>query len=125
MTTEYDKLYRVAGRLDIKARFNAKGVQARTDAAGGPAPVECTRPLVPSGALRYRLAVAVGELVARHQDRSRQHAFKRMGQVPVDQPTLVRHVGGKTQVPQGLQRLRTNPEHGPAEEIQSELTRKK
>jgi hypothetical protein len=26
MTTEYDKLYRVAGRLDIKARFNAKGV---------------------------------------------------------------------------------------------------
>src|SRR6202167_3329695 len=76
----------------------------------------------PSSARLNRLVtLAVGELVARHQNRSRQYAFKRMRKVAIDQPALVRHVGGKMQVPQRLQRLWANPEHCPAEEIELEL----
>src|SRR5580700_11114293 len=76
-----------------------------------------------SARLNRLITLAVGELITRHQNRSRQHAFKRMRQVAIDQPALVRHVGGKMQVPQGLQRLRANPEHRSAEEIELELVR--
>src|ERR1700722_2229120 len=74
-----------------------------------------------SARLNRLVSLAVGELIARCQNRSRQYAFKRMWQVAIDQPALVRHVGGKMQVPQWLQRLGANPKHCPAEEIELEL----
>src|ERR1700722_16921972 len=74
--------------------------------------------------LNRLITLAVGELITRRQNRSWQHAFKRMWEVAIDQPALVRHVGGKMQVPQRLQRLWANPEHCSAEEIELELVRR-